>query len=134
MGSKMIHGRTAQKIVSQQPDRFWTFTSFDNFCLLQTNLVHKPVPLEAPLNYLSIHIKNIQNGLCMQPGCRFWCGLLLNFEMDSNLSFFGTLLAFLRAVTRKGVAKLVPENDARNAGLVCLNVYRNIRKRTDILL
>ena len=48
MGSKMIHGRTAQKIVSQQPDRFWTFTCFDDSHRLQMNLGLKLVPLEDP--------------------------------------------------------------------------------------
>ena len=48
-------------------------------------------PLEAPWNYLSIHIKTIQNGLRMWPEHQFWCGLLLDSEMDSNLSFFGPL-------------------------------------------
>ena len=45
-----------------------------------------------------------------------------------------SLLAFLSAITRNGVVKLVLGNGARNAGLVCLNVYRKIRKRTDIPL
>ena len=44
------------------------------------------------------------------------------------------MLAFLSAITWNGVVKLVPGNGARNAGLVCLNVYRKIHKCTDIPL
>ena len=48
--------------------------------------------------------------------------------------YCGGLLALLSAITRNGVVKLIPGNGARNAGLVCLNVYRKIRKRMDIPL
>ena len=50
------------------------------------NLGLKPVPLEAPC---SIQIKNVQNGLRMRPGRHFRCGLLLDSEVDLNLSCFG---------------------------------------------
>ena len=89
MGSKTIHGRTTQKIVSRQPDRFWTFSCFDDSRRLQTNLGLKLMPLEARRNYLPIHINSIQNGLRLLPGCRFWCKLLLDSEMDSRLMCIG---------------------------------------------
>ena len=48
--------------------------------------------------------------------------------------FFSRLLIFLSAITRNEVVNLVPGNGARNACVVCLNIYRKIRKRTDIPL
>ena len=35
------------------------------------------------------HIKNVQNGLFMRPGRRFWCVLLVDFEVGSNLGCLG---------------------------------------------
>ena len=89
MDPNTIHRPTAQKMVLQQLDRFWTFTYFDDFRRLRTNLGLKPVPLEASWNYLSIHIKSIQNRVRMWPGHWFWCGLLLDSETDSNSTWIG---------------------------------------------
>ena len=89
MDPNTIHGPKAQKMVSQHCDRFWASPCFNDSCRLLTNLGLKPVPLEAPWNYLSIHIKNVWNGFRMRLGCYFWCGLLLDSEVDSNLSCFG---------------------------------------------
>ena len=89
MDPNTIHGPTTQKILLQRLDRFWTFICFDDFCRLRMNLSLKPVPLDALRNYLSIHIKSIQNGLRMRPGRRFWCGLLLDSEADSNSTWIG---------------------------------------------
>ena len=41
------------------------------------------------------------------------------------------VLTFLSAITRN---RGVPSNGTRNIVLVCVNIYRNIRKRTDIPL
>ena len=85
----MIHETTAQRTAAQRSGRFWMSYYFNDSCWLLMNLGLNLVPLEAPWNYLSIHIKNIQNGLRMRPGRHFWCGLLLDSEVDSNLSCFG---------------------------------------------
>ena len=87
----MIHGTTAQMMAAQRPGRFWTSYCFNDSCLFLTNLGLKQDPLEAPSNYLSIHIKNVQNGLRIRLGRYFLCGLLLDSEVDSNLSCFGPL-------------------------------------------
>ena len=87
--ANMVHGPTAQKTVLQQLDRFWTFTCFDDSRRFWMNLGLKPVPLEAPWNYISIHINIIQNGLRMRPGHWFLCGLLLDSEADSNSTWIG---------------------------------------------
>ena len=96
MDPSTIHGPTAQKMVLQQLDRFWTFNCFDDFHKLRMNLGLKPVPLEAPWNYLSIHIKSIQIdsvcglGVDFGAGCswtprwtRTWVSLGLHLG-DSN--------------------------------------------------
>ena len=85
----MVHGTTAQKMAAQRPGRFWTSHCFDDSRWLLMNLGLKPVPLEAPWNYLSIHIKNVRNRLRMRLGRHFLCVLLLDSEVDSNLSCFG---------------------------------------------
>ena len=74
---------------NKRPSRFWMSNCFDDSHWLIMNLGLNLVPLEAPWNYLSIHIKNIRNGLSMRPRHHFWCGLLLDSEVDSNLSCFG---------------------------------------------
>jgi len=84
-----VHGTTAQKTAAQHPGRFWMSHYFDDSHWLLMNLDLKLVSLEAPWNYLSIHIKNVQNGHRMRPGRHFWCRLLLYSEVDSNLSCFG---------------------------------------------
>ena len=87
--ANMVHGPIAQKTAAHRPDRFWTSYCFGDSRRLRMNLGLKPVPLEAPWNYLSIHIKSIQNGLRMRPGRWFWCGLLLDSEADSNSTWIG---------------------------------------------
>ena len=61
--ANMVHGPTAQKTAAQRPDRFWTSYCFGDSCRLRMNLGLKLVPLEAPWNYISIHIKIIPNRL-----------------------------------------------------------------------
>ena len=85
MDPNAIHRPIAQKMVSQHRDRFWMSYCFDDSCRLQMNLGLRLVPLEASWNYLSIHIKNVQNRLRMRPGHWFSCRLLLDSEMNSNL-------------------------------------------------
>jgi len=87
--ANMVHGPIAQKTAAQRPDRFWTSYCFGDSRRLRMNLDLKPVPLEAPWNYLSIHITIIQNGLRMRPGHWFLCGLLLDSETDSNSTWIG---------------------------------------------
>jgi len=88
MDPNTIYGPIAQKMVWQHRDRFWMSSCFDDSCRLQMNLGLKLVPLEAPWNYLFIHIKNVQNGFRMWLGRHFLCRLLLDSEVDSNLSSF----------------------------------------------
>jgi hypothetical protein len=40
-------------------------------------------------NYLSIHMWIVNNGVCMRPGHLFYYTLLLETEMDSNLTWIG---------------------------------------------
>ena len=87
--ANMVHGPTAQKTAAQRPDRFWMSYCFGDSRRLRMNLGLKLVPLEAPWNYISIHINSIQNGLRMQPGHWFWCGLLLDSKADSNSTWIG---------------------------------------------
>jgi hypothetical protein len=47
MGSDTIHGPTAQKAVTQHPDRFWTSTYFSDSRRLKWNLDMRPAPLES---------------------------------------------------------------------------------------
>ena len=61
-----------------------------------------------------------------------WSSSILNVSRRVLLSL--VVLVFLSAITRNGGVKLVPSNGARNAGLVCLDVYKKIHKRTDIPL
>jgi hypothetical protein len=47
MGSDMIHGPTAQKTVTQHPDKFWTSTYFNYSQRLRYNFDMRLVLLEA---------------------------------------------------------------------------------------
>jgi hypothetical protein len=71
LGFNTIHRPTAQKTTAQHPDRFWTFTCFDNSRWLRWNFDVGLVPLEALLNSFSIYMKNVQNGLHMWLGHLF---------------------------------------------------------------
>jgi hypothetical protein len=82
MGSNMIHGPTGQNRATQHLDRFWTSTSFDDSRRLRYYFYMRPVPLEALSNYLSNHIKNIPNGVCM----RSWHPLQLCLVVQSESS------------------------------------------------
>src|SRR6266511_323138 len=37
--------------------------------------------------YLARELENVQNGVCMRPGHQFWCGLLLDSEVESKSSW-----------------------------------------------
>ena len=87
MDSNTIHGPTGQKTVTQHPGRFWMLTCFDVSRWLRWNFEVKPVALERLWNYLSRELENVENGVCMRPGHQFWCGLLLDSEVDSKLSW-----------------------------------------------
>jgi hypothetical protein len=52
------------------------------------------------MNFFSIHIKNVQNGLRIQLACRFWCVLLLNSKVDSNKLFCASTLAIPQPVLK----------------------------------
>jgi hypothetical protein len=90
MGSNMIHRLTVQKTVAHHHDRFWTSIFFDDSRWLIWNLDVGPVSLEALYNFLSTHIKNVQNRLYMRSRHRFWCMLLLDSEVGLNLNCFGS--------------------------------------------
>jgi hypothetical protein len=53
------------------------------------NLDLKLVPLEAPQNYLSIHIKNVQIRLHMRLERPFYYRLFLESETEINSNWFG---------------------------------------------
>jgi hypothetical protein len=89
MGSTKIHDPIGQKTASQRRNRFWMSTCLDNSRGFWMNLDLKPVPLEDPRNYLSIHIKNVQIWLRMRLGRPFYYGLFLESETELNSNWFG---------------------------------------------
>jgi hypothetical protein len=48
-------------------------------------------PLVILSNHLSIHMWIVENGVCVRPRRPFYYRLLLEFEMDSNLTWIGPL-------------------------------------------
>lgn len=58
-------------MVAQHPDRFLISTCFDNFHWLGPHIDVELVVLESLSSYPYIHIKNIENGLCMWSGDDF---------------------------------------------------------------
>jgi hypothetical protein len=64
-GPNLIHSLRGQDMVIQHHDRFYAPHCFDVFRGLRRNLDMKLVPLESLSSYLSIHIKNTQNGVGM---------------------------------------------------------------------
>jgi hypothetical protein len=87
MGSTKRHGlKTKRRCGSAGTN---SGTCLDNSCRFWMNLDLKPVPLEAPRNYLSIHIKNVQIRLRMRLGRPFYYGLFLESETEMNSNRFG---------------------------------------------
>jgi hypothetical protein len=81
IGLNSIHSPSGQNIARQHPDKFCMPRCFDvlmdgiGWC---SNV--RPDPLEMLSSYLSIHIKNVQNGVHMWSRWWFWCRLLLESE------------------------------------------------------
>jgi hypothetical protein len=65
IGPNLIHSPRGHDMVTQQRDRFYAPYCFDVSRGLRRNLDMRPVPLESLSSYLSIHIKNVQNGVGM---------------------------------------------------------------------
>jgi hypothetical protein len=98
MGSDTIHGPTTQKAVTQHPDRFWMSTRFSDSRRLSWNFDMRPVPLEALYHFLSNHIKNVPNGLCMRSWILLQVGLVMQSE-TSPQNVFPLISFYLWAIS-----------------------------------
>ena len=95
--------------------------------------IHYPIFIQSGENKKR-HISLYKQQLPLTHIARFMCLVKSLHLVPSRQRHQKCLLAFLSAITRNGVVKLVPSNSVRNAGLVCLNIYRKIHKRTNIPL
>jgi hypothetical protein len=65
IGPNLIHSPRGQDMVTQHRDRFYVPHCFDVSHGCRRNLDMIPILLESRFPYLSIHIKNVQNGVGM---------------------------------------------------------------------
>jgi hypothetical protein len=76
------------------PYRFWTSTCFDESRCLRYDFDIRPIPLEALWNFLSNHITNVPNRVCMrswQPLQVISIHLLAKSDVDVWWRTWGTL-------------------------------------------
>jgi hypothetical protein len=87
---KMIHSPMDQHIMTQHPS-ILTLTSFDDSRWLRCYFDVKPNPLVSLWNYLIRHIWIIENRIYICSRRPFYCRLVLEAEVYSNLSWAESL-------------------------------------------
>jgi hypothetical protein len=90
IGPNLIHSPRGQYMVTQHHDRFCVSHCFNISRGFRRNLDMRLVLLEIWSSYISIHIKNVKNGVGMWSGRRFWYGLFLKSELDFSSTWIGT--------------------------------------------
>jgi hypothetical protein len=80
IGLNSIHSPSGQNMTRAHPDRFCMPHCFDVYRGIGWCSDVRPDPLERLSSYLSIHTKNVQNGVHMWSRWWFWCGLFLESE------------------------------------------------------
>jgi hypothetical protein len=95
----MLQGPNNPKDGDAGPWQILNAELFDDSHLIRWNLDLKLKPLDILWNYLSIHMWIVKNGVRMWSGHPFYHRLLLESEMDSNLTWIGSNLTWMPLLT-----------------------------------